>query len=307
MKVNLKILKNICTLDEDKLKNHLKVVRPNLKDHGTYLYSESPDAKVLAVAHMDVHNVLGAQFRLVKDENTTVILHPSLDDRLGIFAILYLFPQYGIATDILLTTDEECCVSTASEFVNDCKKDYNWIVELDRAGEDFVMYNYDDDKEIIHDLKSVGFQLGLGSYSDICEMEELGVSAFNMGIGYHFQHTPQCCVILRELARQLRKLKNFYDEFKDKAYAHVYDPATAYSRFGGIYYPSSRDFYDDDDHLYGMGRDREGEEDEYDGADVYWKNGKMHWSYVAPRKASCGQSRDRRLWSGNWGENEAEY
>jgi hypothetical protein len=296
MKVNLKILNNLCTLSEEKLKNHLKMVRPNLKDYGTYLYSENPDAKVLAVAHMDVHSITGTQFRLVKDETTTVILHPGLDDRLGIFTILYLFPQYEIATDVLLTTDEECCMSTARDFAENCTKDYNWIVELDRAGEDVVMYNYDEDKEIIKDLKSVGFQLGAGSYSDICELEDLGASAFNMGIGYHFQHTSQCCVILRELARQLRKLKTFYDQFKDTKYEHEYVPI-------GTYYPTRRDF-EDDVHLYeGWGSDND--EFDHDNSDVYWKNGEMHWSYVRPRRPSYGQHRGKRLWSGHW--DEADY
>jgi hypothetical protein len=297
MKVNLKILNNLCTLPEEKLKDHLKAVRPNLKDHGEYLYSESPDNKVLAVAHMDVHSVPGTQFRLVKDENTTVILHPGLDDRLGIFSILYLFPQYEIATDILLTTDEEYCMSSAKEFAENCKKDYNWIVELDRAGDDVVMYNYDDDDSIIADLKSVGFKLGRGSYSDICELEALGVSAFNIGIGYHFQHTAQCCVILRELALQLRKLKNFYDQFKGKSYEHFYVPSAAR-------YPTDRDFLDNP--LYWDDED-ENEDEHYAGADTYWQNGKMHWSYVPPRRRLQRQWKGKRLWSGHWGEEENDY
>ncbi len=295
MKVNLKILNNLCTLPEEKLRNHLKIVRPNLKDYGEYLYSESPNSKVLAVAHMDVHEIKGTQFRLVKNENTTVILHPSLDDRLGIFSILYLFPQYEISTDILLTTDEECCMSSAKEFAENCNKDYNWIVELDRAGTDVVMYNYDEDKDIIADLKSTGFKLGIGSYSDICELEGLGVSAFNMGIGYHFQHSAQCCVILRELAIQLRRLKMFYDKFKDQAYEHEYVPvATSY--------PSDRDFLDNP-----MYWDDEGEDDEhYAGADTYWENGKMHWSYVPPRRQLQRQWKGKRLWPGHWEEEEAD-
>lgn len=294
MKVNLKILNNLCTLPEEKLRNHLKVVRPNLKDYGEYLYSESPNSKVLAVAHMDVHTVPGTYFRLVKNENTTVILHPGLDDRLGIFSILYLFPQYDIATDILLTTDEECCMSSAREFAENCKKDYNWIVELDRAGDDVVMYNYDDDESIKADLKSVGFKLGIGSYSDICELEGLGVSAFNMGIGYHFQHTAQCCVILRELATQLRKLKMFYDQFKDQAYEHDYIPAATS-------YPSDRDFLDNP-----MYWDDEDDDGHYAGADTYWENGKMHWSYVPPRRQLQRQWKGKRLWPGHWEEEEAD-
>ena len=304
MKVKAKILSALCSLPEAQLCDHLKVVRPNLKDCGNYLYSESPKNKVLAVAHMDVAQGVStsASFRVVKDDSTSVILHPTLDDRLGVFTILYLLPQYNIATDILLTTDEESCMSTARDFAEVCNKDYNWIVELDRAGEDVVLYEYRDDVALVSDLESVGFKLGVGSYSDICEMDELGVSAFNMGIGYHFQHTSQCCAVLPQLARQLAKLKVFYDKFKDKAYEHEYVPR-------GIYYPSARDFSDDTRLYEGWGDDDEKRWDEQygeEGSGTYWQGGQMHWSYVQPRKKAYGEHRGKRLWAGHWGD-EADY
>ena len=300
MNVNLKILENLCTLSEIKLRDHLKSTSPSLKDYETYLYADT-GSRVLAVAHMDVLIGVSNPFRLFKDGDYTVVMHPNLDDRLGIFTILHLFPQYGIATDVLLTTDEEICRSTARDFTERCKKNYNWIVEVDRAGEDVVLYNYESDKRIVKDLKSVGFNINRGSYSDICEMEGLFTSAFNMGIGYHFQHTTQCCASLQQLARQLKKLQSFYNTFKDVSYEHEYVPIV----FGG--YPRELDF-DDDSYLYdGWGVS---EDDTCDMADTYWVNGQMHWAYVPPRgrrKRDRGYNKNgRRLWSGHWNDENNE-
>jgi hypothetical protein len=302
MKVDLKILENLCTLSETKLKDHLLRMRPSLKDYGTYLYADT-GSNILAVAHMDV--VIGSSnpFRLFKDGDVAIVMHPNLDDRLGIFTILYLFPQYGIATDVLLTTDEEMCMSTARDFAEKCNKNYNWIVEADRGGEGIVLYNYGNDKQIVDDLKSMGFTVDHGSYSDICEMEELLTSAFNMGIGYHFQHTTQCCASLQQLARQLKKLQSFYSAFKDVSYEHDYMP----SIIPGIY-PRELDF-DDDSHLYDGWDINDADDD--DMADTYWVDGQMHWAYVPPRgrrkRENKYDKRGRRLWSGHWEDDDDDY
>lgn len=302
MKVNLKVLENLCTLPETKLKDHLELVRPTLKNYGTYLYSDT-GSDILAVAHMDVVKPLGigdGTFRLIKDGDTSIVMHPNLDDRLGIFAILYLFPQYGIATDVLLTTDEEICMSTAHDFAENCTKNYNWIVEMDRAGEDVVLYDYEDDAGIVKDLRSVGFSISRGSYSDICELEGLLTTAFNVGIGYHFQHTSQCCASLRQLARQLKKLQKFYEKFKDVPYEHDFVPIMCG-------YPNALDF-DDDSHLYD-GWDI----DDMEGMpDTWWEGGQMHWSYVQPpgrrRKRDFEHNKKgRRLWSGHWDDDDLNW
>jgi hypothetical protein len=294
MKVKTKLLRKLCSLKENDLIDHLLKVKPNLKDYGTYLYSENENNKVLAVAHMDVASSVNQNLmlRVIKERDTTILMHPALDDRLGIFAILYLFPQYGIHTDILLVTDEEICASSAEDFAYECEKQYNWIVELDRAGEDVVMYEYRRNSQLVEDLVSSDFKLGLGSYSDICAMVSLEVSAFNMGIGYHHQHTDQCCAVLDQLGRQMGRLKEFYDDFKDKPYKHVYSPDQMI-----LYRTLAMEFGEEGkwlteqewEELYGE-----------EGSGAYWQGGQMHWSHVAQKHSSYERYEGNRLWPGEW-------
>jgi hypothetical protein len=259
MKVNLDVLKRLCTMKERKVQRYINKVVPSIDDYGAFMWKQKEGVKILAVAHMDVI-FEDSEFRSIKTNNDIIVLSPTLDDRLGIFTILNLLPQYGIEVDMLFTKDEERCMSTAEDFVRICDKDYNLIIEFDRMGTDVVMYDYECNVELKADLESVGFEIGRGTYSDIRELEGLGVSAFNMGIAYHFQHTERCCASLADLARQLEKLKLFHDQFSGKVYEHMPldDPASTVQ----------------DDPYWFYRRDYSPAEDEYEAA---VDESKDHW------------------------------
>jgi hypothetical protein len=220
VKVNLGVLKKLCSMKERKVKRYLKATVPDIDDYGAFLWKQTEGVKILAVAHMDVV-FDDKDFKSVTTKNDIIVFSPALDDRLGIFTITHLLPQFGIEVDMLFTTDEEKCLSTASDFTRYCDKEYNWIVEFDRMGTDVVLYDYDCNVELQEDLKSVGFEIGHGSYSDIRDMEDMGVAAFNMGIGYHFQHTERCCASMVDLSTQLKKLQEFVEHYGEVAYEHV--------------------------------------------------------------------------------------
>lgn len=199
-----------------------KVDRP--KDDEFYIYKDN-GSDILAVAHLDyvVH-----QQPTFKDG---VVRCGQLDDRLGAWVILELLPTLGITTDILLTTNEEVGASTAHDFAYDWehtedmefhKKQYNWLFEFDRRGTDIVMYDYET-PELKTTMGNAGFKVGKGSFSDVCALEVLGCKAFNIGVGYHQEHTQNCYANLEDTFNQVAKFMGFYKEYKDTHLPH--DPA----------------------------------------------------------------------------------
>jgi hypothetical protein len=69
-------------------------------------------------------------------------------------------------------------------------------------------------------LRKVGFKIGHGSFSDICELDDFGVCCFNVGIGYHREHSTECWASLEEYRRQMRKFVVFYRENHNKVFPY---------------------------------------------------------------------------------------
>lgn len=155
---------------------------------------------------------------LKKEDSTLVVAASGLDDRLGAFIILEILPQLNVNCDIILTTNEERGMSTARGFekyvAQKYDKKYNWFVEFDRRGEDCVTYRYDS-KEFLDALKEVEFDIGVGSYTDICDMFEHGVCGMNVGVGYHDAHGAKSWFSIDMLYRNLNKFLAFYNKYKD--------------------------------------------------------------------------------------------
>ena len=176
---------------------------------------------ILFVVHAD--NVINSKNFRHKNNR---VYSPNLDDRLGLYLALDYFPSIGIIADVLITDNEEIGQSTARYF--ETNKHYNWICELDRRGTDSVSYMYNNDNWI--DTLSYYFGLiGYGGYSDICELEYMKTSCFNLGIGYHKQHSLKCYCDLKELYMQIDKFVKFYNDCKDIVFSHspyVYEDYT---------------------------------------------------------------------------------
>ena len=140
-----------------------------------------------------------------------------LDDRLGAWVLLDILPKMGIHCDILLTDSEESGQSTAKYFTDTDR--YNWIFEFDRAGTDVVLYEYKTD-QLCELLEGYGFQIGYGSFSDICFLDP-EVSAINFGVGYHRQHTRHCYARLRDTEAMVNRFAQFYSDQKDERLEHT--------------------------------------------------------------------------------------
>lgn len=203
-------------------KSSRKYQRFCFKDNGS---------KILAVAHCDV--VLDkphfAKARL-SDENT--YFNTKFDDRLGVYTILDLLPVLGINVDWLLTEDEESANSSAELFQSE--KQYNWIVEFDRRGEDAVIYDYDDFESIVEKY----FHMGTGSFSDISMMEDLKACAVNIGVGYHGEHTSRCYMDVDQYTRNIARFVNMFDAEKEIYHPHTpqkYSRSVSYWKQGSNY------------------------------------------------------------------------
>lgn len=216
------MMKMVCQADEDwfsRLPKKLGLPVPEVADCGKglrYWYFDN-GADILAVAHLD--SVAGANhFDVVDFSGERRVFSPSLDDRLGAYLILDLLPRMGLKFDILLTTGEETGQSTASAFETD--KKYNWTFEFDRLGTDAVMYDYEDDKTA-NLVEKYGWLVGVGSFTDIVYLEDLGCKGFNFGTGYHDYHSKFAYASMRETAWSVKNFLKFYADLQNTHLPHV--------------------------------------------------------------------------------------
>ena len=198
-------------LDADRLRFYCEKLTAGLLDHRSRRFIDR-GGNILAVAHCD-HVSIPYRFEVSSDGET--VFCPRLDDRLGVYLAMDILPKIGVECDLLLTDGEEQGCSTAQKFKP--KKNYNWIIELDRAGSDAVVYQYREMEPSVFEC----FPRGEGSFSDISRMDQLGIGAFNAGIGYHQQHTARCYCRLNEVAECLSRIQAFYEKNKNNFFEHL--------------------------------------------------------------------------------------
>lgn len=203
-----------------------------LSNNQMYCFKDN-DSSVLAVAHLDTA-FTSKVFKSIRITGDKIAFSPMLDDRLGVYTILDLLPKLGVKVDILLTEDEELGMSTAMDFK--ANKQYNWIVEFDRAGTDAVIYDYSWQTTI-----SKYFTLGAGSFSDISDLDTLGCQAVNIGIGYHQAHTKRCFFSCHEYTSQITKFLKFWHAERSTHYPFTPSPYTNKRLYDNYWWEASLD------------------------------------------------------------------
>lgn len=170
-------------------------------DRKTIYYDNGGD--VLAVAHLDTVG-----------DTVPVFAHGcvnamQLDDRLGAWVVMDVLPKMlkgsGVNYDVLLTTDEERCDSTAKDWECPGGKQYRYMIEYDRQGTGSVAYQYQDDPIWCDAIEPYLGKLDVGSYSDIADLSRLGCCGVNIGVGYHLQHSPCCYALLSDTIAQAKR------------------------------------------------------------------------------------------------------
>jgi hypothetical protein len=266
--MNLKQLRHRCQMPFEMFEGEVMESKT-----GRHLFLDR-GGSVLAVAHLDY---VGASkhFERATLDGQEHIFSMALDDRLGAYLLLDELPKLGLNFDVLLTEGEESMNSTASDFVP--PKEYNWLFSFDRAGTDVVMYDYED-TQMKTLLKSSGFDVGFGSYSDICDLESLGCKAFNFGTGYYENHTRLSYMLPTLTSLMVNKFVPFFLANQEIKYPHEELPIGNYARFHW--------------HKHDMLNWEEIEEP--DRGDT----GKTHEAYFCD---DCGQSVDEDTWFRNQG------
>lgn len=219
---------HICSMiDPEKLRERCWATIDDYKDEGIgeiidvpngfYIYKDN-GSKILAVAHMDLVPAVNG-VKTFECQGDTIKV-PQLDDRLGCHIILDVLPKLGITTDILLTIGEETGNSTAKHFKAPEGKEYNWLMEFDRGGEDTVMYKFHT-PEMEKKLKEYGIKVGRGSFTDICVLEDLGVWAVNFAVAYSSNHSSSASFNVKLFEEQLLpKYIEFIKSNKDTKIKH---------------------------------------------------------------------------------------
>jgi len=192
---------------------------------GILVYKDN-GANILGIAHLDTVQTSN-HFHHSKDTGGSVVYSTALDNRLGAHLLLDVLPAADINIDVLLTEGEEIGRSTAAHFEIPEGKDYNWIFSFDRAGTDVVMYDYET-PELIEILTTLGMEIGVGSFSDICFMEHLNIAGFNFGCGSYAGHSPYSHAILDHTFKMLKQFRTFYNGYADTHLEHapIYKPPT---------------------------------------------------------------------------------
>jgi len=169
---------------------------------------------ILFVAHADTVQ----KPRIDKiDKKAGICYGAGFDDRLGIYTIFKLLNN-GFKADVLITDNEETGDSTARNHV---LKDYDLIVEFDRAGVDVVTYDRDC-SELLSKLGEL-WPIGYGSYSDVCAMDTMTCTV-NIGMGIRESHSPKSCFILADYYRALLRFKTFYSRIKGVTFRCEFKP-----------------------------------------------------------------------------------
>lgn len=176
-------------------------------DETRYVYVDN-EAPVLLVAHIDT-----VQKPRLEKWNTGA----GFDDRLGCFLGYQLVNKYPQWFDLLLTDYEETGNSTAEFF--EPSHEYNFVVELDREGMNYVAYGLACD-EMKLALEMCGLDLEYGTYSDILELDHLKCSKINLGIGCYNSHGLHSGFQESVTDSQIEKLLNFVELFHEHHFAY---------------------------------------------------------------------------------------
>jgi len=172
------------------------------------------NSDVLFVAHIDTIQIPKfIRTRKTKSKKLKRIYAWGLDDRLGCMIASDLAKELN--ADLLITDHEESFGTTAR--YHDCKE-YNWICEFDRHGNDVVTYGLDS-LEFKKALREY-WNIGIGSYSDICELN-VDCCCMNLGIGYELDHSKDSYVAIKTMNKQIELFKQFYLKYKDVKFEYI--------------------------------------------------------------------------------------
>lgn len=171
------------------LAGHLKELGYEVIKKKGFLYAEG-EVPVLLVAHLDtVHNE--APSIICRSADGRYMMSPQGiggDDRCGVFMILEILNR--ARCHVLFCEDEETGGIGARAFAGSgIEADVNYIVEMDRRGNNDAVFYGCDNPAFTEFVCSFGFKEAMGSFSDISVVApHLKTAAVNISAGYYNEH-----------------------------------------------------------------------------------------------------------------------
>lgn len=240
-KNDYEFFKIICGFTQDNLHTTLYNILKtkyytNIIDNENYLYAIG-NIPITLVAHLDTV-FTHAPYNIFYDPHEKVMWSPDglgADDRAGVFAILKIFQNLDEDNlpSIIFTHDEEKGALGAEALVKDIPKPLtrtNFILQLDRRGENDCVFYDCVNKKFIKYIESFGFKENMGSFSDISEIcPAWGVAGANLSVGYYNEHTLTEILCVDYLYSTIEKVQKILSEetipyFKYKAAPRKFTP-----------------------------------------------------------------------------------
>ena len=198
--MNIKLIKNLCSQPENKLKSLIyKFIssNPHYKEihiNSNYIIAEG-ELPICLVAHMDtVFNYLPHEF--LYDHKKKVLIAPGgagFDDRVGIYLILQAIEK-GYYPSVIFTQGEEVGGVGARALVSDFPEcpfeDCRALIQLDRANHNDAVFYDCENKDFEKFIYKHGFKFDWGTFSDISIIAPAWkIAAVNLSVGYVDEHS----------------------------------------------------------------------------------------------------------------------
>lgn len=264
-KNNLDLLRVLMTLNDDDLHDYLikvlmskydtKNIYEDIENYIVAVGDDSPVGRIGFVSHMDTVFKVKPKFKNIKEKNGILYNKDKsyglgADDRAGIFMILQILNLTNIRPTIIFTHLEEVGGIGATALSNDkpmCEvlsKHLDFMIEIDRKGNNEVVYYQEDNKDFHSFIESYGFVANHGSYSDIVELSPaFNVASCNVSAGYYGAHTKSETINIKHMQNTFDKIINILND-RNLATERLHYPHTAvvvkYGSYGG-YGKSTKD------------------------------------------------------------------
>lgn len=209
--VNIKLLKTIIQMSQQELKEYLKTVLCDMGyitvDRKGFLYAEG-DIPVLLAAHLDTVHRDRAEIICFSEDGRYVMSPQGIggDDRCGVYMILQIIRQSKC--HVLFCEDEEVGGRGARIFAESgIIPDVNYIVEMDRRGNNDAVFYECDNPEFTDFVLGFGFEEKTGSFSDISVVApRLKTAAVNISAGYYNEHRQHEYIDLIAVENNIRRI-----------------------------------------------------------------------------------------------------
>lgn len=209
-----------------------------------YLYAIG-DIPIALIAHLDtVHSAPPTVF-FHDSEKGYIWTHEGLgaDDRAGVFSILMLLKS-GYRPSVIFLTQEERGGIGASAFIKEWPApavETNFLIELDRRGEDDAVYYECGNERFEKFITSFGFVTDWGTFSDISIIAPAwDRAAVNLSIGYFDEHSLCERLNYRYMFKTIERVKQILESYED-GIVYKFEPIDWTKNVGWQYFTFPRE------------------------------------------------------------------